>query len=102
MPPRGLARPVRSRFRTLVAASAAGLLAVGTLVGVTPVAAAEPDLARVGTVSASAEQNDADGSFPARGERKEHGGKRIPSAPSSRASYSDFRVEKAPYLLLFH
>ena len=65
MPSRGLARPVRSRFRALVAASAASLLAVGTLVGVTPVAAAEPDLARVGTVSASAEQNDADGSFPA-------------------------------------
>ena len=65
MPSRGLARPVRSRFRALVAASAASLLAVGALVGVTPVAAAEPDLARVGTVTASAAQNDADGNFPA-------------------------------------
>jgi beta-glucosidase len=65
MHPRGFTRPVRSRLRSAVAASIATVLAVGTLVAVSPAAAAEPDLARVGTITASAEQNDADGTFPA-------------------------------------
>ncbi|MFG6503020.1 glycoside hydrolase family 3 N-terminal domain-containing protein [Microbacterium sp. P05] len=60
-----LATPARSRRRRAVAMIAAAAVgAVATLVAL-PASAVEPDLARQATVTASAEQNDQDGSFPA-------------------------------------
>ena len=60
-----LPHPTRSRRRRAVAfLTAAAVGSVGTLVAF-PAVAVEPDLARQATITASAEQNDQDGSFPA-------------------------------------
>ena len=54
-------RPLRSVLGAVVSVA----LVVTGLVAATPAAAAEPDLARFGSITASASQNDQDGNFPA-------------------------------------
>jgi beta-glucosidase len=64
MPSRASVRAPRRLTRT-VAAMLSAVLALGALATVAPAAAAEPDLAQAGTITATASQKDADGDFPA-------------------------------------
>ncbi|MCU1543999.1 MAG: hypothetical protein JWM50_1864 [Microbacteriaceae bacterium] len=65
VPATGRPQSARRRLRALVAGALSAALAVGALASVAPAAAAPPDLAQAGTVTATASQNDADGNFPA-------------------------------------
>ncbi len=56
---------MQRRFRSLIAVTLSTALAIGALVAAAPAAAAPPDLAQAGTITATASQNDVDGNFPA-------------------------------------
>ncbi|MCU1425160.1 MAG: hypothetical protein JWM51_1451, partial [Microbacteriaceae bacterium] len=63
----GEPRPTRvgARSRATLGALLSLALAFGGLAAISPATAAEPDLAPLGSITASASQNDADGNFPA-------------------------------------
>ena len=52
-------------FRAALSASVGFLVVASSLVAISPAAAADPDLAALGTITASASQDDQDGSYPA-------------------------------------
>jgi beta-glucosidase len=58
-------RSAQRQFRAILASTVSAALALGALAAVAPAAAALPDLAQAGRITASASQNDTDGDFPA-------------------------------------